>query len=164
MPPQKYLFQDVFAGTEHRMASDWPLGSDWNWLHKACWYSGCSGGAVVKNRTLVSQEQLGSILVYCLVVRSPRSDKAFDHRDTAFLIGLYWSILLCSWLHRHDEHQAEFCTEWKAKQPKFSIEIGQIVCGIVVNDVLFVLEILESVFPLFLLPNCQKYIYMIFIT
>lgn len=81
------------------LESDWPLALDWNWLNKGYnnerllifwlwhWRS-------VKNGILLSQEQQGSILAYCIVDRSLRSDEAFDPRDTVFLIGLYWSSLL----------------------------------------------------------------------
>lgn len=101
------------------LGSDWPLALDWNWLHKG--YNNetllifCGGaGGVSKDGILLSLEQLGSILTYCLVVRALRSEWAFDPRDTVFLIGLYWSILLLfmaaqSWWM--SVHRAEWKTE-----------------------------------------------------
>lgn len=60
---------------------------------KGCWYSGRGVRRVSEEGILLSLEQLGSILTYCLVVRVLGSEKAFDPRDTVFLIGLYRSIL-----------------------------------------------------------------------
>lgn len=72
-----------------------------------CWYSVRSSGGVSGDWIRLSGEQLGSILVYCLIVRSQRSDWAFDPRDTESLIGLYWSTLLL--LNEKLNKSTKFC-------------------------------------------------------
>lgn len=67
---------------------------------------------------LLSLEQQGSLLAYCLVVRFLRSEWAFDLRDTVLLIGLYWSIqrlpmLAQSWW------MSVCCAEWKTGLTSF---------------------------------------------
>lgn len=56
---------------------------------KSSWYSGSGSGGVSKEGIMLSLKQLGSILMYCLIVTFLRPEWALDPRDSVFLIGLY---------------------------------------------------------------------------